>query len=85
MNRCNNYTPVLFEGIALSGQILTGDVGDNAPQGDLWLLPLGVAVLHYTKKEVRILSAGDIAVVAVEMCRDNPAMRAALLDALSKL
>jgi hypothetical protein len=84
LKRCNNYTPVRFENIARTGRVLTCDLDRDAPQDDLWLLPIGVAV-QYSKNNVRILSAGEIALVTVEMCRDNPAMRAALLKALSEL
>jgi len=72
-----------FRGLRVQQMFMDGKVGRNAP-GYAWLESFGL-VVRYSERKVALVTVETVASAAVEMARDIPAMRKALMEALSAM
>ena len=74
------FTPNMFRGAGPQQMMMDGKVGRGVTDY-AWLESFGL-VVRYSERKVALVTPGTVAAAAIEMARDIPAMRAALLEAL---
>lgn len=77
-----DYKPGSFHGLKRSEIVISGTTAAPGTACDLWLGRLGL-VVHHSKSKVRILTVGEVGLAAVELAKDNPDLRRALIEALT--
>lgn len=74
------FNPNLFRGTGPQQMMMDGKVGRGVTDY-AWLESFGL-VVRYSERKVALVTVDTVAAAAIEMARDIPAMRAALLEAL---
>lgn len=78
------YEPDDFEGVRVQTFHADLKLTKNAPTDSAYLWRHGLVVRHSTNKAA-LVTVDTVAAAAIEMARDIPAMRAALLEALTAM
>jgi len=78
------YCEADFSGFRVQNVYMDGKVGRKAPTGSAWLEKIGL-VVRYSQNKVALATVGTVASATVEMARDIPALRVALMEALAAM
>ena len=78
------FSSYLFSGPRAQQMMLDGKVARGAPDACAWLDTFGL-VVRYSEKRAVGVTVDTVAAAAIEMARDIPAMRQALLVALTAM
>ena len=78
------FSSYLLDGPRAQQMMLTGTISRGAPDACAWLDTFGLVVRYSEKKAVGV-TVDTVAAAAIEMARDIPAMRQALLVALTAM
>lgn len=78
------YQPDDFEGVRVQTFHADLKLLKSAPSGSAYLWSHGL-VVRYSTNKAALVTTETVAAAAIEMARDLPAMRAALLEALTAM
>ena len=73
-----------FKGFRVQGLYMDGKVGRDAPTACAWLDSFGLVVRH-SEKKIALVTVETVASAAVEMARDIPELRRALIAELTAM
>ena len=78
------YSSSDFKCFRVQGMYMDGKLGRNATDACAWLENIGL-IVRYSDRKVALVTVETVASAAVEMARDLPAMREALIESLTAM
>lgn len=73
-----------FRCFRVQGMYMNGKLGRNATDACAWLENIGL-IVRYSERKVALVTVETVASAVVEMARDLPAMREALIESLTAM